>query len=191
VLTYEVIGDVSQTLQSVLQTGLHAANATWTAELHDLVHTPASSPPKLTIFLYDIVEDASARNRPLDRKPGLPAYTIKKPPIALALRYMLTAWGGDRITEHRMIGRAVQVLYDRAILSGTELGGALANTNEALKLTLAPIGLEERAQVWQAIHKTYHLSVNYEVRVVHIDPELHSETPTVRQAITIPATGTP
>lgn len=188
-LTYEVIGDVSQTLQTVLNTGLQAANASWVAELHDLVHTPAASPPKLTIFLYDVVEDASARNRPLERRPGAPGYTIKKPPLALALRYMLTAWGGDRITEHRIIGRAIQVLYDRAILSGADLGGTFAASNEALKLTLAPIGLSERAEVWQAIHKTYHLSVNYEVRVVHLDAELEQQTPTVQQALVVPATG--
>ena len=187
-LTYEVIGDVSQTLQVVLNAGLQAANPAWTAELHDLVQTPSASPPKLTIFLYDVIEDASARNRPIERRPGLPAYTIKKPPLALALRYMLTPWGGDRITEHRIIGRAIQVLYDRAILSGTDLGGTFASSNEALKLTLAPIGLEERAQVWQAIHKTYHLSVNYEVRVVHLDAELERQTPTVQQALVAPAT---
>jgi len=188
VLTYEVIGDVSQALQSVLDAGLQAANPGWHAELHDLVGILATTPPKLTIFLYDVAEDASARNRPLERKPGLPAYTIKKPPLALALRYMLTAWAGDRLTEHRIIGRAIQVLYERAILSGTALGGAFANSNEALKLTLAPIGLEERAQVWQAIQKTYHLSVNYEVRVVHLEPDLELHTPTVQQALTVPST---
>jgi hypothetical protein len=188
VLTYEVIGDVSQTLQNVLEAGLQAVDSQWHAELHDLVATPAATPPKLTIFLYDVVEDASARNRPPDRKPGLPSYTIKKPPLALALRYMLTAWAGDRLTEHRIIGRAIQVLYDRAILSGSTLGGAFANSNESLKLTLAPIGLEQRAQVWQAIQKTYHLSVNYEVRVVHLDPEGELHTPTVQQALTVPST---
>ena len=90
-----------------------------------------------------------------------------------------------------MIGRAIQVLYDRAILSGAELGGALAGSNEALKLTLAPLTLDERAQVWQAIVQPYHLSVNYEVRVVHIEPETELHVPTVTQAITQPATETP
>lgn len=187
-LTYQVIGDVSQTLQSILEAGLQAVDATWKAELHDLVATPSASPAKLTIFLYDVAEDPSARNRPLDRKPGLASYTIKKPPIALVLRYMLTAWGGDRLTEHRMIGRAIQVLYDRSILSGTDLGGTLVDSNEALKLTFAPLGLAERAEIWQAIQKTYHLSVNYEVRVVHLDPEAELHTPTVQQAKTVPAT---
>lgn len=190
-LTYEVIGDVSQTLQQLLNDALQAVNGSWTAVLHDLAPPPATSPPKLTIFLYDVAEDPSARNRPPDRKPGLPAYTIKKPPIALVLRFMLTAWAGDRFSEHRMIGRAIQVLYEHSILSGAELGGALAGTNEALKLTLAPITLDERAQVWQAIAQPYHLSLNYEVRVVHMDPEVERHVPTVQQAITQPAVETP
>lgn len=190
-LTYEVIGDVSQTLQTLLNAELQAVNGAWGAVLHDLVAPPSGSPPRLTIFLYDIAEDPSSRNRPLDRRPGLPAYTIKKPPIALVLRYMLTAWAGDRFSEHRMLGRAIQVLYERAILGGAELSGALAATNEALKLTLAPITLDDRAQVWQAIVQPYHLSLNYEVRVVHIDTEREVHVPTVQQAITQPATETP
>jgi hypothetical protein len=191
VLTYQVIGDVSHTLQTILNTAMQAVEPTWRAELHDLAPVPSPLQARQTIFLYDIAEDASARNRPLERRPGLPSHTHKKPPIALVLRYMLTAWAGDRISEHRMMGRAIQVLYDHAILSGPQLDGVLAGSNEALKLTLAPISLDERAQVWQAINATYHLSVNYEVRVVHIEAEREQHVPTVLQVVAVPVAGTP
>jgi hypothetical protein len=84
---------------------------------------------------------------------------------------MMTPWSGDRVTDHRIMGRTLQVLYDGAILSGVQLQGTLIGTDEALKVTLAPITLEERARVWYAIQKPYRLSVTYEVRVVNLDSE--------------------
>jgi hypothetical protein len=60
-------------------------------------------------------------------------------------------------------------LYDEAIISGTQLQGGLAGTNQALKVTLAPITLDERARVWFAIQKPYRLSITYEVRVANLD----------------------
>jgi len=49
------------------------------------------------------------------------------------------------------------------------LQGQLAGTNQALKVTLSPLTIEERARVWYAIQKPYRLSVTYEVRVVNLD----------------------
>ena len=89
--------------------------------------------------------------------------------MALLLRYMMTPWSGDRLTDHRLLGRTLQVLYDGAIISGTHLQGGLAGTDQALKVTLAPITLDERAGVWFAIQKPYRLSITYEVRVINLD----------------------
>ena len=69
--------------------------------------------------------------------------------MALVLRYLIAAWAGDRLTEHKLLGRAMLSLYDGAIVSGPDLQGtSLKNTHEALKITLAPLTLEERTRVW-------------------------------------------
>jgi hypothetical protein len=187
VANYEAIGDVSKTLENVLSDGLSVIGGLPPpkAMLHDLVAPPTGNPPLLTIFLYDIAEDPTARNLPLARVAGFPNVTLRKPPMALCLRYMLTAWAADRLSEHRIMGRAVQVLYDRSTISGADLFGALASTHEAIKLTLAPISLDDRARVWDAIKQTYRLSVNYEVRVVHIEPdtEFDQQTPAVVERV--------
>ena len=101
--------------------------------------------------------------------------------MALLLRYMLTPWSGDRMTDHKLVGRTLQVLYDGAILSGTQLQGGLAGTDQALKVTLSPLTLEERARVWYAIEKPYRLSLTYEVRVVNLDAETVDAIPPVSQ----------
>jgi hypothetical protein len=173
---YGTIADVSDTLRQVLTDAfapLDPLNPP-VAEVSDLQGNILVSPARMTVFLFETVEDASARNRPRVLSPTVPptippTVTLKKPPMALLLRYMLTPWSGDRLTDHRLLGRAMQVLYDGAILSGTQLQGQLAGTDQALKVTLSPLTIEERARVWYAIQKPYRLSVTYEVRVVNLD----------------------
>jgi hypothetical protein len=58
----------------------------------------------------------------------------------------------------------------------------LHNTDEALKVTLSPLNLEERTRVWQSVQKPYRLSIYYEVRVVNLDSgEGVSVTPVTRR----------
>jgi hypothetical protein len=94
---------------------------------------------------------------------------------------MVTAWGGDRHTEQRMLGRVLQVLYDDAIVDGLELSGVLAGTPAQLLVSLAPMVLEDRARVWPAIGQTYRLSINYEVRVANVDAESEISAAPVRE----------
>ena len=63
----------------------------------------------------------------------------------------------------------MQVLYDRAILEGSDLVGSLAADNEPLRAILNPVSLEETARVWQALELSYRLSVCYAVRVALVD----------------------
>jgi len=173
---YGTIADVSDTLRQVLTDALLTLDPLNppTAEVSDLQIDPPANPARVLIFLFEVVEDASARNRPRVLSPSVPptvppTVSLKKPPMALLLRYMLIPRSGDRLTDHRMLGRAMQVLYDGAILSGTQLLGQLVGTDQALKVTLSPLTIEERARVWYAIQKPYRLSITYEVRVVNLD----------------------
>jgi hypothetical protein len=172
---YTVIADVSSTLQTVLTEAYQPLDPASppVAEISDLQGNISTNPARVTLFLFETVEDPSARNRPKVRvtppPPPATGLAFRKPPMALLLRYMLTPWSGDRLTDHKLVGRTLQVLYDGAILSGTQLQGGLAGTDQALKVTLSPLTLEERARVWYAIEKPYRLSITYEVRVVNLD----------------------
>jgi hypothetical protein len=178
---YNVIADVSSTLQVVLTDAYKTLQPAVppVAEISDLQGVISTDPARVTLFLFEAVEDSSAKNRPRVRAtppPGPPPpppnrLFLKKPPMALLLRYMLTPWSGDRLTDHKLLGRTFQVLYDGAILSGPQLQGGLAGTDQALKVTLSPLTLEERARVWYAIEKPYRLSITYEIRVVNLDAE--------------------
>jgi hypothetical protein len=91
---YTVIADVSSTLQSVL-TDAYAPldpGSPPVAVISDLQGTISTNPARMTLFLFETVEDPSARNRPKVRVTPPPATGLgfRKPPMALLLRYMLT-----------------------------------------------------------------------------------------------------
>jgi hypothetical protein len=166
----DVIAAVSEALQDVLSKAVSIHGST--AELSNLQGNIPTNPAILTLFLFEVAEDPSARNKPRTRAPSGLNAEIKKPPMALVLRYLVTAWGGDRLTEHKLLGRAMQVLYDGALISGPDIKkGALQDSAEVLKVTLLPLTLEERTRVWYSVQRPYRLSLYYEVRVVNLDSE--------------------
>jgi len=187
---FNIISDTSATLASVLTDGLStlAPAPPPIAEISDLQGIIATNPARVTLFLTEIIEDPSARNRPPVRRDTPPTLAISKPPMALLLRYLLTPWSGDRLTDHRILGRVLQVLYDGAILSGSQLVGGLAGGDDALKVTLAPLTLEDRTRIFQAVQKPYHLSVSYEVRVVAVDSEREQSRRPVASRTLVPST---
>jgi hypothetical protein len=164
-----VIGDVSLTLQTVLHDALISLDPAFFVDVSDLQGVISTSPQHLTIFLFEVVEDPSAKNRPQIREVVNNNTVLRKAPIALLLRYMLTPWSGDRITDHRIVGKVIETLYDNANIGGTKLQGGLLNTDVVLNVNLAPITLEDRTRVWYSVQKPYRLSLTYEVRVINID----------------------
>lgn len=167
---YPVIDDVSATLRTVLVDGLSTLTPVPTVVVHDLQGPISTTTAQVTICLYDVIEDPSAKNRPRRKRPDAAGnIRIEKAPMALLLRYMITPWAGTRTADHQLLGRVVQILYDGAILHGPQLQGGLANTSDALKIMMSPIPLQERFWLWQAVQKAYRISVTYEVRVVNLD----------------------
>jgi hypothetical protein len=186
----DVVSDVSAVLEQVLTDAMSSlpARPPPIAQIHDLRGVIPTSPPLLTLFLYEICEDPSMRNRPRVREPDGSGYQLRKPPMALILRYLITAWAGDRITEQRMLGRVMHALYDEAILSGTMLTGSLAGLDEPLNVTLAPLTLDEKARVWWSIQQPYRLSLNYELRVAYLDSDAVISAQPVTRRVLEPAT---
>jgi Pvc16 N-terminal domain len=170
----EVLAAVSRTLVARITAGLSSLatpdNPAPFCFLDNLESIPPRDPARISLFLYDIIEEATVRNRAksTERQPG-GQLLVRKQPLGLCLHYMLIPWGGDRETELILLGRAMQVMYDDAILDGPELLGALAGTPIELRVSLATMQVDDRARIWWAINLPYHLSVNYEVRVVDID----------------------
>lgn len=180
---FGVVADVSTIIVDRLTRALEPLGTPQSrpiAELNDLSEPVQVDRPKLTVFLYEIAEDPTSRNRPPVRSLPPSQPTSRKPPMALLARYLITPWGGDQETQHQMIGRALQVFYDDAIWAGEELTGSLAGSTDVLQFTLTPLTLDQKSWIWYAIQKPYRLSLNYEVRVVNLDSLDVSELRLVR-----------
>lgn len=170
VASADVIAAASATLEARLTSAVAAFAPAVTVSLHDLVVLPPSDPPTVSLFLYQILEEPTTRNRPRTTRIVNGVARTLKQPLGLVLQYMVTAWAGGRDTEQRILGRVLQDLYDDAVLDGVELAGVLAGTAARLHVSLSPIGLEDRARVWSSIGHPYRLSINYDVRVADLDP---------------------
>jgi hypothetical protein len=123
---------------------------------------------RLSIYLYRIVEDAYSKNRP----PGNDGRgQVQKPPLTLDLYYLVTPLLGLPRDQQIVLGKTMQILYDRSSLEGTDLavGSSLRAEGEAVRIVLNPVTLEETTRVWQALEMSYRLSVCYVVRVAMLD----------------------
>jgi hypothetical protein len=170
VATSDVLAAVSTTLVERVKAGVSdLSNPPPKVNLDDLEKTPAKDPPLVTLFLYDIVEEASLRNQGKTKEVVGGRLIERKQPLSLCLHYLVTAWAGDRRTEQALLGRVMQLLYDDAILDGLDLREELAGTDAELRVSLSTMRLDDRARVWWAIGLPYRLSLTYEVRVVEID----------------------
>lgn len=137
---------------------------------------------QVNVFLYHTVPNAAWRNMdmPLQIKPGETGY----PPLALNLYYIITAYGqnNDDILSHRLIGRAMSVLHDHAVLSPAEIEAALPGSGlpqqvERLRITPATLTSEEMYKLWTAFQTHYRISAAYQVTVVLIESALPARTP--------------
>lgn len=185
-MDYSVISDVSETLRQVLEDGLSVVPGAPRVEVHNLRSRPAA--PKVSLFLYEVIEDPSTRNRPRVRVPAQATGRLqtRKPDLTLLLRYLITPWIEEMAppyTDQLILGRLAQVLYEHALLQGADLkGSTLPRSAEVLKVTMAPITLEDRTRIWNCLQLPYRTSLTYEVRVANITPELSSEVSAVGEA---------
>lgn len=186
---YSIIADVSETLKSVLQAGFTSIVGSPPVVVHNLRTNPPL--PSVTLFLFDVQQDAASRNRPRVRvqKPD-GNYDLMKPVLPLQLRYLITPWINDGdpysypYSDQAILGRVMQLFYDEATLSGAALkGGTLAGSSQALHLTMVPVSIEDQTRVWSTLQRPYRMSVFYEVRVVNLAPERTQAVSSVRNRL--------
>jgi hypothetical protein len=120
-----------------------------------------------------VVEDAYTKNQfPVSGNGG----RLRKPPLTLDLFYLVTPLVGSPREQQIVLGKVMQVLYDRAILSGADLIGSLAGAAEEVRVILNPVSLEETTRVWQALEMSYRLSVCYVARVAMVSSRRETST---------------
>jgi len=142
----------------------------------------SSAGNQVNLFLYHAEINAAWRNMDIPRqvRPG----ENGRPPLALNLYYIVTAYGQDdsELIAHVLLGTAMGILHDHAVLTRAEIRDALALSEldsqiDQVKITPQPVSLDEVSKLWTGFQSEYRLSAAYQVSVVLIESTLPTRTP--------------
>jgi hypothetical protein len=167
--TYQAVSAVGQAIVSLLEGAIHPtefADAKFALFRTEDFEQPIES--GVSIYLYRV---AAVR---MSRAPSKGAVgSRRKPPsLPLSLHYLLTPWGTDAVSEHRLLAWAMRVLEDTTLLSSELLNRASAGAfsqDEAVELILEDLALAEAIDLWQGVRHRYRLGVSYATRIIMID----------------------
>jgi hypothetical protein len=173
------IAAVTATLQAIL-----GKEITADANLNDTTVTAlpldkargTTTSNQVNLFLYQVLPNAAWRNMDMPKtvRPGESGMS----PLALDLRYLITAFGRENDTsqpfDHHLLGKAMSVLYDHALLGPEEIqtafpGSGLESQPDRVRITLQPLSLEDISKLWMGFATQYRVSVGYDVSVTLID----------------------
>jgi hypothetical protein len=178
VSTHEAIAAVTETVRLFLFERL--GGAACSAKPPDLARD-TSTGNQVNLFLYHMSRNPAWSNMdlPSQTKPG----EAGRPPLALDLSYLLTAYGtGDSDVEaQRTLGRAMRLLHDHPVLGREELDEAgqpihldaqLGAQIERIRISHEPLPLDELTKLWTSFQTGYRISTTYKLTVVLIDSQL-------------------
>lgn len=161
-----------------------------TAKPPDKARDSGESTNQINIFLYQTLPNAAWRNQdiPSRVKPG----ETGRPPLALTLSYLITAYGknNDDIEGQRLLGMAMQILHDHPEIRPQDIEQAQGSANlspdqqellvssnlknqvDRVRITPQVLSVEEVSKMWATFQTAYRISAAYEVSVVLIESEL-------------------
>jgi hypothetical protein len=160
------IGDVTRSLADLLTNEQIPKDSFGVSLVSPADEVIDATNPKINLYLFRIEENPFAKNRDWQ---AVGQDILHKPPLSLNLFYVLTPYAKKQEDGHRVLGEAMRILYDNAIIDPTLLTEALENTADPLKIDLCSFNLEDLTRVWNAFNIAYRLSVCYQIRIVYID----------------------
>jgi hypothetical protein len=163
---YGVIEEVGSKLVDLIGNNLKGAIIETIIDPAEVtLSSPENKPGKLSLFLYQINENAYLRNQ----EELIDYSKIKFPPVSLSLFYLITVNTDDDHHNHIIMGRVLQIIHDNAILGGSNLPVGL--DGDELRLILNPLSIDDLNKLWSIVSgsKPYKLSISVEVTPVRID----------------------
>lgn len=180
---YTALSAASRTLQNLLEHELGndtnlsayfnpAAAGAMVVSLNTPQEMLAQNIQGVSVWLYRVVRDDQRLNGSPERVSNS---QIRRVPLPVRLHYLITPIINTTQTvygpelEQIILGKVLQILHDQPIQRGAALQAGFAGTDVELNTRLEPLSLEEITRVWDALDRSYQLSVSYEVTVVEIE----------------------
>jgi hypothetical protein len=159
----------------------------------DIVQTnlgsTSNSALHVNLFLHQVSQNAAWRNTGFPSLASDGSTQLRNPPLALDLHYLLTAYASEDTQAEALLGYAILMLHENAILPRAQIRAALTNlpsTNplasvlgssgladqvEMIKITASTLNREEMAWLWTALKADYRPTYPFQVSVVLIEPQ--------------------
>lgn len=147
---------------------------------------------QLNLFLHRVTPNAALRNTDLPTRDA-GGRLVARPRLALDLHYLLTAVSGAQLNAETLLGFAVQMFHETAILPRERVRSALsagiagdvaptafwieraarlADQIELIKITPRILSMDDMSRIWTALQTSYRTTVAYDVSLVLIEREL-------------------
>jgi hypothetical protein len=128
---------------------------------------------RINLFLYKVEENTFLKNREWTTEPGIPNRLVP-PPLSLNLFYLMTPYAPNdaltgNVAAHQLLGEAMRVFYENAVVPKAYLDAGLKDAREQLQLVNYTLDPEELSRVWNTFAQPFRLSVLYEVSTVQLD----------------------
>jgi Pvc16 N-terminal domain len=129
----------------------------------------------ISLWLYRVIRDDQRLNAPPTREAR---DRLRPTPLPLRLFYLVAPVvtidnANPAVSpelEQALLGKVMQLFYERPILRGADLRDVLTGTAAEVAVRLETLTLEELARIWNALQRPYQLSVSYEVTIASIVP---------------------
>lgn len=143
----------------------------------------------LNLFIYRVSPNLGGRNLDLPARDSR-GDRVANPPLVIDLHYLLTASGPRDFHAEILMGHAMQVFHESAILPREEINNRLAPPSpgdpsapifealgdaeladqlELIKIVPEYLNMEELSHVWSAVQSNYRLTAAYLVTAVIIE----------------------
>jgi len=131
----------------------------------------------ISLYLHRVTPANNIRNLAPRVAPDGRRY---RPPVPIDLHYVLTAWGRDSVTQHRLLGWAIRIIEDTPILPASVLNqhGPETDTfrpNETVDLIMETVPILEMGAIWEVARHHFQPSVFYTARMIVLDSRFELE----------------
>lgn len=169
---YTVIADTGSALVSILRENM-VPEVILNPESIGLCTPEEKGDLLLGLYLYDIRESEEYR------RSGMVSAEISRqryPSTYLSLYYMLSAYSNGDVKfraaeEHKILGRALQVLSDHRLLDPETLSPTDQRNGQAIQIEIEPMTLEDKMKIWTVPNKAYPLSLFFKVGPVELESD--------------------
>ncbi|MFW6098301.1 MAG: Pvc16 family protein [Chloroflexota bacterium] len=144
--------------------------------------------PAVNFFLYDVKENATLRRHQWEQTGngarangnGAAAFHKKRTPFRLDCFYMLTTWAAEAEDEHRLLARALHVLFRHPLLPQEYFVGQMQQQPYDVQALVARHDrLTNPAEIWSALDNEMRPSISYVVTLA-LDPWTEVSGPIIR-----------